>query len=305
MKRIRIVGLCLVAVFALSAMIASTASAGEYGVCAKVAKTGKVYKGKWIDKACEVTKASAEEVEKGGKKNKYEWVSAAGDKATATTKTAVLSSAGGSITCKSSTATSEILGWQKGNNVSLFKECVLSVTGGKCTSFNFNEKGEEIPTAGEGEIKTYTLDTGLLDHGTKGASGLEPKEGETWTEILADPGNPTGIGAENAGEHLQAQYVCAPGVVFQTSGTLSGKSTPVSKMESKFALEFKAGVEEQDLKTIGFEPAEVNLGPNVETVTASIANAGKVKTEIKECNEAGASNEGKGVFACEHEEAPF
>jgi len=301
MKRIRTVGLCLVAVFACSALAASSAMAGEYGKCVAVAKVGELYHGKWIDKACEVKKASEQEVAEGGKKNKYEWVSAAGTKFKSTSKLGTLSSAGGSITCRSSTAEGQVTGWQTGTETILFKECGFSATGGKCTSFVFGEKGEEIPTAPEGDIETFTLKTYLLDHGTKGHSGLEPIEGETWTELLAAPGNPVGIGAENFGEPLQAQYVCAPGVVFQTSGTLSGKTTPVSKMIDKFVTKFGAGGE-QDLKTIAFEPGEVNTGPNVETTTGTSINVGLAKTEIRECNEVGATPEGKGAMECEHEE---
>ena len=43
MKRFKVVGLCLVAVFAFSAIIASGASAAlpEYKVCGKAAKSGQ------------------------------------------------------------------------------------------------------------------------------------------------------------------------------------------------------------------------------------------------------------------------
>jgi len=304
MKRIRTVGLCLVAVFACSALAASSAMAGEYGKCVAVAKVGELYHGKWIDKACEVKKASEQEVAEGGKKNKYEWVSAAGTKFKSTSKLGTLSSAGGSITCRSSTAEGQVTGWQTGTETVLFKECLLS-DGSKCTSFVFDEKGEEVLTAPQGDILTFALKTGLLDHGTKGASGLEPKEGETWTELLAEPGNPVGIGAENLGEPLQVQYVCSPGVVLQTSGTFSGVTAPVSKMYSKFETMFGVGKGEQDLKTIAFVPEEVNTGANVDTVAVTAKNEGKVKTEIRECNEAGAVSEGKGVFECEHQEPPF
>ncbi len=51
MKRIRIMGLCLVAAFALTAVIASGAQAGQYGVCGKAAKVGKSYTGKYIGQA--------------------------------------------------------------------------------------------------------------------------------------------------------------------------------------------------------------------------------------------------------------
>jgi hypothetical protein len=74
MKRIRIVGLCLVAVFALSALVASSASAAlpEFKVCGKAAKAGKPakYLGKYTNKECSKEASPAEITE--GKKNKYE-----------------------------------------------------------------------------------------------------------------------------------------------------------------------------------------------------------------------------------------
>jgi len=63
MKRMRILGLALVAVFALSAVMVSGASAAKptWKVCAKAAKVGKTFTGKYSDKSC-TTK-----VETGGK----------------------------------------------------------------------------------------------------------------------------------------------------------------------------------------------------------------------------------------------
>jgi hypothetical protein len=63
MKRMRILGLCLVAVFAVGVVSAATASAAEPGwyECAKAPKEGKTYLGKYSDKAC------TSKVESGGK----------------------------------------------------------------------------------------------------------------------------------------------------------------------------------------------------------------------------------------------
>lgn len=54
MKRVRIVGVCFVAIFALSAIVAASASAAqpEYTTCGKAAKVGKVYHGKYSNKLC-------------------------------------------------------------------------------------------------------------------------------------------------------------------------------------------------------------------------------------------------------------
>ena len=58
MKRIKIVGLCLVAMFAMSALATSAAQAGEYGKCVKTAKnpTTKKYEAEYNDKNCQEVK---------------------------------------------------------------------------------------------------------------------------------------------------------------------------------------------------------------------------------------------------------
>jgi len=71
MKRMRILGLALVAVFALAAVAASGASAAPaWYECAKLAKVEGKYTGKFMDKLCTVN-ATAEQIAE-GKKNKYE-----------------------------------------------------------------------------------------------------------------------------------------------------------------------------------------------------------------------------------------
>lgn len=54
MKRVRIVGLCIAGVLAISAVAAGSAAAAEpeYLTCAKAAKVGKTYTGKYTDKHC-------------------------------------------------------------------------------------------------------------------------------------------------------------------------------------------------------------------------------------------------------------
>ena len=55
MKRIKIVGLCLIALFAFSAVAAASAFAEgrpEYKLCAKVAKVEGKYNGSYSDKGC-------------------------------------------------------------------------------------------------------------------------------------------------------------------------------------------------------------------------------------------------------------
>jgi len=71
MKRMRILGLALVAVFALAAVAASGASAApEWKECAKTAKVEGKYVAKYTNKTCTTEASEAEKAE--GKKNKYE-----------------------------------------------------------------------------------------------------------------------------------------------------------------------------------------------------------------------------------------
>lgn len=309
MKQLKIIGVCVAAMYVFSVIGTTAAQAGEYGYCAKAAKIGKVYKGLWLNSACEPASAMAsrKEVESGGTKNAYEWVSVVGMKLTTKNKTSTLESADGTITCKSSEVEEEITGWQTDTDSELFRECILGSTGGKCTGGElFNEKHELVP-APEGDIATFPLKTYLLDHGTIGRGGREPLEDEAWTEFFAEPGNPTGTGEHNRGDPLQAAFVCSPEVRIETSGTLSGNTTPVSKPGKKFATSFGPGEEEQDLIATVFDPYEVNAVP----ITVTVRGHGKLeglpektekKIELRECNEVGAVSENKGALTCEHEE---
>jgi hypothetical protein len=67
MKRIGVVGLCLIAVFASSAIVVASASAEapEYGRCLKAEKIGKVYNGGYTNSSCTTASES--------KTGKYEW----------------------------------------------------------------------------------------------------------------------------------------------------------------------------------------------------------------------------------------
>lgn len=70
MKRMRILGLALVAVFAVAAVAASGASAANWYECAKLAKVEGKYTGKYTNKTCTTEATEAEKTE--GKHNKYE-----------------------------------------------------------------------------------------------------------------------------------------------------------------------------------------------------------------------------------------
>jgi hypothetical protein len=301
MKRISVVGLCLAAMVAFGALATSSAYAGEYGVCLKTARVvrGKErhYAGKWKDNACESERQA---------NGQYEWypgltgighgspvVTTAEDfKYQSKSETVVLSWAGGSITCGHSRDEGEILGEQYGVDRTLLKGCTLSVTGGKCT-------GVDDPELRAGEI-SISSGTYLIDHGTKGSSGLEPKELEVWNAYDALEGYPY--------YPYQSMFACAPGVLFRIGGEVSGVVSPVSEMTPWWWVTFAADIGEQDFVTeysenggLTWEPT----GPSVLTLRAISITKNDQKLEIRECNELGAVSEGKGAFPCESEELPL
>jgi hypothetical protein len=116
MKRIRIVGLCLIAVFALSAVAASGASAApEYFTCVKAVPKNT---GNYTDKECSNPASPAGT-------GKYERASAVGATDSSKTKTAVLSTPaiGGKVTCKKSTGTSKITSATTDEDEVTFVDC--------------------------------------------------------------------------------------------------------------------------------------------------------------------------------------
>jgi len=160
MKRIRIVGLCLVAVFAMSAVAAASASASPtYKECAKVkAKTGKF--------------ATASCTTEGGT-GTWELVSPKKGAYTSTTKVATLETPGvGSVSCKTSKGAGSITSETAATTTVTFSTCATD--GKKCTS-----AGEKA-----GMIKTFELLGSLR----------EPSAGVVET-VLAGNG-PEGLSAE-------------------------------------------------------------------------------------------------------------
>lgn len=260
MTRIRIVGLCLVAMFAFSAYVASAAQAGQDGECVKAPKVEKKYTGHYTDKLCKVHATAGEEAE--GKKNKYNWVSPAAATFTATSGVATLKGPAGTILCTASTTVGHWTGPTKNSEVATFTGCEFkgAVTG-------------ECHSAGQaaGTIVTNELETTLLDHGEKGPSGGEPAEGEIWDIFTA-----------KGGSGVQAEYQCAGIVVIRTLGSLGGifSAKSINKASTKGEILFKGeGSPEQDLFNEAsiaggpFEPA----GPGFETLTGKIVNSKKME----------------------------
>jgi hypothetical protein len=293
MTRIRITGLCLVAAMMLRVMVASTAGAGEAGICVKAAKVGKKLTGRFLDKNC--TEKASEAQKDQGKNNKDEWTSAAGSKYASSTEQVRVASASGTIHCRKSSDVGEWTGWQTGVDTITLSDCALEgLPGYPCQA-----EGEPL-----GVIKTSQLATYLLDHGTKGPGGLEPQEGEVWMEYQ-DAAGRAGYQMTFECGHPEPHRVK---VLFRTSGSVSGVVSPVGAMEKAVTTTFGAGKGEQALVTefsygegAPWEPT----GPNVESAV-STAKGTKVKLEIRACDHLGAVSEGKGALTCEHEEpAPW
>ena len=283
MKRIQVVGLCLVAAFAFTAFAASIAQAGEFGKCIELKAENKLYHGEYTGKGCEAkTKVSAEETEKGGKKNKYDWVPAPtaavghGIKYTSSGKAATLEGEAGDITCKKNTDAGEILGPKADIDTTTFTECTLSVTKEACFSpgQTHNSKG--------GTIVTYPDNTRLLDHGEKGGSGGEPAEGEVWTEFYEEG---TTVGFTGEGHFLAFFYCLAEGseIPFEVEGTLAGVdlAKDLNKMSTAGEVSFAKGEGEQDLYTTYYDPItkEVTTGASVQNAKDKVKYSEKVEVK--------------------------
>jgi hypothetical protein len=271
MKRIKIVGLCLVATFAMSAMVAASAHAGQYEECVKQSKNPvtKKYEGKYLDKSCNEEASEAQKEE--GKHNKYErspGVTAEHAGFTAKTKSAELVGAAGSIVCKKSRTAGTITGPKTNSEVVTFEKCeITGALEGECHS----------AAQAEGVIVTNLLSTTLIDHGEKGLSGGEPAEGEVWNQFTG-PGGAEGI---------QAEYLCAGIALIRTKGSLSGVFTEGSlnvsskKAEIEFEGEFPGGLGfgEQDLYSeLSLDGGATweNIGPGVEKTKGKVKQAGKI-----------------------------
>lgn len=160
MIRVRLVGLCLVAMFAISVGVAASASAAapEYGRCEKAEKVGTSYTGKFSNSGCTKEVPESERAKKG----KYEWHPGA-VKAKQTSKggKAILEEAGRyAVGCESEESTGEYSGTKTVKHVIVkFKRC--EAPGLICTSEG-QERGdlETVPLEGrvvwENEAKHKT-----------------------------------------------------------------------------------------------------------------------------------------------------
>jgi hypothetical protein len=223
MTRISIVGLSLVTAVAFGAMAASSAYAGEAGVCIKTVKNadGK-YTGQYTDKDCR-THADTEE-EEAGKKNEWKWEAATGEAYTSTGEDLSITSKAGAITttyvtCKATSASGKWTTGTTGQETTTWTGCGLN--NGECHTKNV--------AAPKGTITSSpNLATKLVFSKEKGPGGLsEPGLAEAWTAL-----------SEPAGEPILFTFECEkapPGEeYFQVRGTVSGPIKPLNKMTDDF-----------------------------------------------------------------------
>lgn len=303
MKRISLTGLCLVAMVTFVAIATSSAYAGEYGVCLKTEKVGRYHTGNWNDRACTNSPNP-------GRRGEFEWwpgrtgIGQPGVTAEAfeypsaaqgaeESGPSELWSEAGTVICVKNVPEGTILGAQYNVDTIVFKRCTLNVTGGKCTGV-----GEP-----EGKIAWFS-DTYLIDHGTLGAGGLQPLEGEVWNAYFAPEGSPY--------YPYLAIFECAgnpvrhlPAVMFRYRGHISGVVTPAGKMSREKKVGFAEKIGEQDLVT----EYSVNGGATwniTGTYNITFRNIymtkDRSKIEIRDCNEIGAVSEGRSAPPCVSEE---
>jgi len=206
MKRIRIVGLCLVAVFAMSAIASASASAAapEYQICGKAVKnaTTKKYEGHFSNKECTATSTEG----------KYELTSyTAAKKPGFKTKSGAsaldvyIPGTGvvGETSCAKSKDVGTVTGAKTATDVVTFEKCTSS--GKVCT-------GDQAGTK-TGDIVTYTLDETLVASGeSKTGVGQEVKG--------------TGPGGESAAFDCEGEEISTTGAV---TGEITGDIKKASK----------------------------------------------------------------------------
>jgi hypothetical protein len=273
MRRIRIAGLCLVVVCAISALAASTASATapEYGQCLK--KAVKSLPG-YSDSKC--TKEATE-----AKKGTYEWVPGAkSGENKFTTKggaATLLTTKGETVTCTSEASTGEYL--VGGNN----KEERTKVSFAGCKS-----NGLTCTTAGKGagELETNEL-IGVIGY-EKEPVGITARK----TALLLHPG-PT------APESHFINFKCTSALTIEVRGKGgsedAGILVPIKNdvMASKEILKYKntKGVQKpvKWIPPLGGFPAETYLesnfqgagfGQSGQSVESTVENVGGVKYEL-------------------------
>ncbi|MGH9919377.1 MAG: hypothetical protein ACRD6W_11005 [Nitrososphaerales archaeon] len=250
------------AAFAISAMAASSASAGTYYSCVekkdssyttstcktlytkkgKVEKKGKfekvVYNPCVAKKKGKYENATCTKIDPKAGKGKYEKKPIKFTAATGEAKLSTPAFGANDVECTSSTTAGELTGAKTDTEVVTFHGCKF--------------EGLPCETVGSGSetLVTNKLASKLIDNGEKGDSGLEPALGEVWDQLT--PETPPYF----------IEFTCGGVVKLRTEGSISGLYTTASLnvMSESSVLEFGEGKGEQDLYTEA-EEGEGWVGP--------------------------------------------
>jgi len=283
MKRISIVGLCLVAAFALSAMVASSASAGTSYWCravkkgeytnstctTKAAKKGKGKFEKKIVQACEAVKkgeyTNSACTTKAAKKGKGKFEKTKGRGYTSVGGKAELSTpafGSGKVICTANTDKGEYTGNTGKTDTDRVTFTGCSFEGLPCQSAGENS----TPSHEAGVIITNLLDSRLVDNpetitflnaetNTEETKG--PAVGEVWEELKSSEHEP-----------YSSEFECGGVVHLRTKGQDTGVLKIIGTMSKSQEAAFEAGKGADGLLT------EVNTGEGWIGPAPSIEEAG-------------------------------
>ncbi len=274
MKHLRILGLCLLAAFAISAVASASASAAlpEWGKCVKLPATikGKEKKagtGKFANSNCtEATTGGEFEFVKGtsGFEGGTEFTNTA-----TSSKVSLETSFGISVNCTGQTARGNLSGTKEVTDVTVtFTGCVASLAEFACENAFAEDEGEEGNFHYiKGEITTFGLKGKLVyisGAGTPSPSvglQLEPEEKKGWFAFFGcGPGGAhplpaikSVVGRKPHGEN-GGDKVVSPITPLNTMGTETTQKYEIKKVENPetHELENEKGVQ---------EPSEINGKP--------------------------------------------
>ncbi|HTU79240.1 MAG TPA: hypothetical protein VMF09_10825 [Solirubrobacteraceae bacterium] len=221
MKRIRVVGVCIIAMSGMTAVLAGAAQAApEYRACLKLKKAEGVYSNSTCSK----------EASEG--KGKYEIGLAVGVTYTSKTGEAVLSTPdlGGKVICAKSKDKGKITGSTTDEDKVTLEKCTTE--GKKCSS-----KGETGKKAGT--VVTAELETKLVE-----------KEGKPAVEYVSKSGV----------EGYQAEFDCE-GLLVRTKGYTIGVITSPAPGEYSLKTDTEFAGEENLLTEVSIDGGKEYLGP--------------------------------------------
>lgn len=257
MKRIKVVGLCLLAVFAVAAVAASGASAAEVGECLKASPKNT---GNYTDKSCQTKVVGT---------GKYEWspgTTPANSVYATKAKASRLFGVTGEIKCSKQSSVGKWTGPKT-------QEVVVAFTGCEAGAPLNAECHSKTPAAA-GEIITNTLAGTILGEGESadGYKGSTVGAGEVWDQLQA-PGGIT---------EYQAEYLCGGVEEIKTKGESAGvySAGSINVASKKTELNWTPGGGDQSILSDGFGAVPFANAPATEEVLG-VKGKGPAKLVIK------------------------